>query len=280
MQHFTKNQPARLLLKRYADKHSGKVGEARKEIKRRFDYLDWTMQKSILDAFLAAGKTDRTWAYGKLLKYWDDSFIPTIKSLWDEHHEYRCSWLIIRYFPEDYVLRHSASLYEADNYFHICRRLAHLPGFTIDRSRLSPLEYLSVLYHTGRTLQAGEAVGLIYEIIARHCSRGLTLAQLGCPAADIRERGFSPMNIRDVSRAVFYLQTMGHLAEVDTVVRWSNRVTEMIVESQEFRELSSLSVSDAVYASRLADIAVVYMYLHLPLEMMSRFKDTSECSAK
>lgn len=56
---YKRNTPVNTLLKRYLDKKSGKVSEARREIKYRFDYLDWSVQKRILTAFLASGKTDR-----------------------------------------------------------------------------------------------------------------------------------------------------------------------------------------------------------------------------
>ena len=61
-----KNTSTSLLLKRFTDKQSGKVSEARREIQRRFDYLDWNVQKRILLYFLDSGKSDRMWASGSL----------------------------------------------------------------------------------------------------------------------------------------------------------------------------------------------------------------------
>ncbi|MBO5538049.1 MAG: hypothetical protein J5965_11905 [Aeriscardovia sp.] len=68
-----KNRPIATLVKWYADKKSGKVSDARKEIQKRFDYLDWKDQKRILLLFLQAGKSDRIWAYSKIYRQWDNT---------------------------------------------------------------------------------------------------------------------------------------------------------------------------------------------------------------
>lgn len=64
-----RNRPIATLIKWYSDKKSGKVSDARKEIIRRFDYLDWNVQKKILMAFLDAGQSDRQWAYRKIYRH-------------------------------------------------------------------------------------------------------------------------------------------------------------------------------------------------------------------
>ena len=46
-----RNTPIATLIKNYINKKSGKVPESRKEIQRRFDYLDWKDQKKIMQAF-------------------------------------------------------------------------------------------------------------------------------------------------------------------------------------------------------------------------------------
>lgn len=270
---YRRNTPVNTLLKRYLDKKSGKVSEARREIKYRFDYLDWSVQKRIMTAFLASGKTDRAWAYTKLLKYWDDSFAPVVESLWNQFHEPKCSWPIIRHFPEEYVLKNMDSLSAENNYYFICRRLGNRIDFCIDKTRLAPLDYLSVLYSTGRDIDKKEALDMLYELIGNHCSTGLIIIELGNPHYITRNIGFNPRDIRDVRRAVYYLQEMGEKESADTFISWCNFVAKEIKESPEFRELASQSVSDYDYVERLANIAVVYMYLNLPLSVMSKIKN-------
>ena len=77
-----RNTSIAILIRNYTNKKSGKVSDSREEIKWRFNWLDWKDQKKIITAFLESGKTDREWAYSKMLDYWDDSFQPKVKELW------------------------------------------------------------------------------------------------------------------------------------------------------------------------------------------------------
>ena len=75
MKNITKhNRPINTVLKEYIERQKGKVVEARKELQRRFNGLDWNIQKKILVAHLKSSKSDREWAYSLLLNYWDKSF--------------------------------------------------------------------------------------------------------------------------------------------------------------------------------------------------------------
>ncbi len=81
LQQRKRNAPIAQLIKDFANKKSGKVTESRVEIKRRFEFLDWKVQKKILTVFLNSGKSDRQWAYSRALDNWDKSFEPKIKEL-------------------------------------------------------------------------------------------------------------------------------------------------------------------------------------------------------
>ena len=73
MKNITKhNRPINTVLKEYVERHKGKIVEARKELQRRFNGLDWNIQKKILIAHLKSSKSDREWAYTLLLNYWDE----------------------------------------------------------------------------------------------------------------------------------------------------------------------------------------------------------------
>ena len=126
------NSPISKVIQGYMDKKGGKVKVSRNEIERRFDALDWRYQKQILFAFLQSCKSDRQWAYGKLYIDWDDCFIPVLKDLWEIYHEKKLSWLIIRYFPIDYLKSNLDSLSEGRNYYFLYRRLSHDSDFVLD----------------------------------------------------------------------------------------------------------------------------------------------------
>ena len=163
-----RNTPIATLIKNYINKKSGKVPESRKEIQRRFDHLDWKDQKKIMQAFLESGKGDRLWAYSKLVDNWDKSFEPRIKELWEQSHEGKSSWVVIRYFPTKYLSQNIDKFTDDRDYYFICLRLAKDKSYIIDRSKLSITDYLSVLYHTDRPLSDDEARDLLYPKIRNY----------------------------------------------------------------------------------------------------------------
>lgn len=165
-----RNTPIATLIKNYINKKSGKVPESRKEIQRRFDYLDWKDQKKIMQAFLESGKADRLWAYTKLLDNWDKSFEPRIKELWEQSHEGKSSWVVIRYFPTKFLSQNIDKFTDDRDYYFICLRLAEDKSYIIDRSKLSITDYLSVLYHTDRPLSDDEARDLLYKTVHDVCT--------------------------------------------------------------------------------------------------------------
>jgi len=164
-----RNAPIATLIKNYTNKKSGKVSESREEIKWRFNWLDWKDQKKILAAFLDSVRSDREWAYGKVLDFWDDSFLPKVKELWETYHEYKCSWPVIRYFPLEYISEHIDDFTDERDYFFICLRLAKDKNFIIDRAKLSNTDYLAVLYHTDRYISAEDARDTLFATVHDCC---------------------------------------------------------------------------------------------------------------
>ena len=101
-----RNKPISIVIKGYLDKKGGKVTDSRKEIQKRFNGLDWEDQKRIVFAFLQSGATDSDCVYRNLDSIWDDCFIATLQELWEKYHEKPLSWIVIRFFPTDYVKEH------------------------------------------------------------------------------------------------------------------------------------------------------------------------------
>lgn len=259
-----KNTAASLLLKRFADKQSGKVGEARKEIQRRFDYLDWHVQKRILLCFLESGKSDRMWAYTKLLKFWDDCFESVVRTLWEQYHEDKCAWPIIRFFPESYVLEHIEELSYGENYYHICLRLGMIEEFSIDKTKLTAEKYLSVLHRTGRRINEDEAHRLLYQIIENLCTEGLSLRDILYMGCRDRSRAPYPYDIPTIRQTLYDLDDMGVNKVLHAFTSWANDIQEEICNSPEYQILQSQQLPDDVYLRLLAGITLDYTKQALP----------------
>ena len=64
------------LMRLYCAERSGHKEDARREIKLRFHYLDYTIQKKILRLFLDGSKQDRLFCFKQIRHSWDKVFEP------------------------------------------------------------------------------------------------------------------------------------------------------------------------------------------------------------
>lgn len=163
------NKPIAVVIKGYLDKQGGKVTVSRNEINWRFNSLDWRHQKQILFAFLQSGQSDRNWAYKKLFAFWDDCFIPTLLDLWEKYHEEALTWLIIRYFPIDFLKSNFNKLNEGRNYFYLCTRLHDTTDFKVDKTRLNECDLLRIKRLLGESTTLADAEDLFYLIVYKYC---------------------------------------------------------------------------------------------------------------
>lgn len=255
-----RNTPIATLIKNYINKKSGKVAESRNEIQRRFEHLDWKDQKKILMASLDSCKSDRSWAYKRLLRYWDKSFEPKVKEIWDKYHEPMCAWPIIRFFPISYVKENMESFTSKRDYYFICLRLAEDANYVIDRNKLRAIDYLSVLYHSGRTISTEDADDFLFEIVHDMCVSGFTLFDL----EDLENtRGvFNLCNYRSIRLAKYYLNKMGYLETEQTFDDWNEGVLQYIYLSPEYQSLSNNS-DDYIIDDLRTNILRKYAYLAL-----------------
>lgn len=161
--------PISIAIKGYFDKSGGKVTASRNEIEWRFNALDWKYQKQILFAFLQSGMSDRKWAYKKLFAFWDDCFIPSLKELWELHHERELAWLIIQFFPSDYLKVNKKEFSEGRNYYFLYQRLHEDPDVVLDKTRLNEADLLSVMVETGEIITDDDIRDMFYIIIYKLC---------------------------------------------------------------------------------------------------------------
>lgn len=234
---FKRNTPVATLIKNYLNKKSGKVAVSRDEIQRRFEYLDWKDQKKILMASLDSCKSDRYWAYRKLLNYWDKSFEPKVKEVWEKLHEPMCSKPIIRFFPITYVKEHLDSFTEERDFYYISIRFAEDPNYVIEKNKLSKAEYLGVLYYSGRTISSEEANDILYEIVHDLCIEGFSYHDM--QNVNYTEGRISPNNFRNIDYAKYYLGEMNNCQAVWVFEDWAKKVQKYILESTDYKAIMS-----------------------------------------
>lgn len=258
-----RNTPIATLIKNYINKKSGKVPESRKEIRRRFDHLDWKDQKKIMQAFLESGKGDRLWAYSKLVDNWDKSFESRIKELWEQSHEGKSSWVVIRYFPTKYLSQNIDKFTDDRDYYFICLRLAKDKSYIIDKSKLSITDYLSVLYHTGRSLSDDEARDLLYKTVHDVCTEVFDYPQLSEFAYGGKDFVISPILFQNVNLAVYYLRKMDLTDVVHQFEIWNEGVQRAVFNSPEFKKIVNANMIEYEIEEAKAKVAKKYAYFAL-----------------
>jgi hypothetical protein len=266
-----RNKPIATVIKNYIDKKSGKVTESRDEIERRFYGLDWKVQKRIVNAFLDAGKTDRHRAYAWLLDLWDPSFERRIKELWEEHHEDRCAWVIIRHFPLDYIKEHTEELSDDRNYYFICRRLVGEASYEIDRNKLDDMDYLMVLYHAGKHIEDAEAKDILYGIVQKICTYWWPSLQLSRYYRPDRNEMMAVSDFEKVSRALYYLESMGNEEVVNSFRKWDETMQASLSQSTEYADLKKQVLSDHDFTEMLSLI----VQKNLPSFLPEKYKNMS-----
>lgn len=261
-QQIPRNRPIASLIKLYLDKKSGKVSDARKEIQKRFDYLDWKDQKRIILAFLQSGKSDREWAYGKIYRQWDNCYLEPLKNLWEKYHEIICAWSVIRYFPVEYVRENAFQLEEVNGYYHLCQRLAEDSAYTIDKSKLSCKEYLLVMLNSNREVKEEEAKDIFFRSLHEYC---LTEPKYMF-RVNRKSRGgaFSVEDIEYLNSLINIFQLLGLDKVVRYIEEWDEYVMSTMYQSEELKRLGEEAISDDEYHEKR--IAIGLKYLNLALD--------------
>ena len=260
-----RNTPIATLIKNFINKKSGRVSDSRKEIQWRFRYLDWKDQKKIILAFLDSCKIDRQWAYSMLLDYWDISFEPKVKELWEQLHEERCSWVVIRHFPVKYLSQNLEQFTADRDYFFVSLRLAADENYIIQKDKLSLTDYLSILHHTGRHISDDEAKDIPYILVHKICVERFSEdeRQLDRYADSRRGNIISPIHFQNVSLALYYLRKLDCSHIVSSFETWNAEVQKTILNSPEFKAVAKLDLDEWDDLNARKNIARKYAYLAL-----------------
>lgn len=252
-----KNESISALLNALTDKQSGKVAEARAELRDRFGKQSFQMQRKILKAMLSASKQDRVWAYKQLSNGWDDFFFEDVKNLWEQYHEKECVAVIIKHFPMEYVYENLSALDTHGNYTNLCIKLIYHPKFKIDTDRLkeSPVfygspevEYLYILAKSRSKIEQREATHTLFNQIAvfinTHDTPPQYLRRSYNFRQQIEERSVSTKYFDVVSGILWCMGELGLVDELIAFEEWDNMVRINFLGSEELQYMGNAYSSE------------------------------------
>ena len=161
------NKPIKTLLSNFENKKSGKVMESRREIRRRFDYLDRSQQVRFLKACFNSCNSDREWACEELTLHWDPQFTHTIEQMWVSLNDEGALRCIVKNFPLEYIVDNMKNLSGKKTYYDLCLRLCPYFKIKFDKEKLTPLQRLS-LYSKGQNDASQEEICEIVNTILKN----------------------------------------------------------------------------------------------------------------
>lgn len=132
------------LLGWYSDKKSGKVNLSIKSLMLKYPKEREENQEEILKAFLMGGKKEMEWAGRRLRDHWRCSLATCVDLKWKATHNPILGYVVLRHFPDEYVLEEQEALAEVTSYAYVCARLKN-KGFHMVSKRLSTPDFLYVL---------------------------------------------------------------------------------------------------------------------------------------
>ena len=259
-----RNRPIATLIKWYADKRSGKVCEARREIQRRFDGLDWRHQKQIMSLFLDGCATDKRWAFWQLYTHWDSSFESKIANLWDKVNDFEYLCTVTHCMPMEFVLKHLDRLDFGRNYLYICKRFAGCKGFTVEKDKLEALNYLALIYKTEfKEIDDDEALNILFEI-TRYCC--LCWTKFETTENHDGETFVTPFLFSPIEKAIYYLRNMGRYQAINDYKEWNEQVKTAIAKSDEHEYVKKYIYSvNNLPGYTVHDFHIAFKYAYIQL---------------
>ncbi len=268
-----KPTPIATLIKWYVERKKGKVVEARREIQRRFDYIDWKDQKKIIIAFLNSCMTDRMWIYKRLYHHWDDSLFPyIIETIKKYPIDINLVSGIIPYVPLSFIKEHYNDFSSERGYYYICRRyIRDKVDFEIDETRLHQHEYLSLLKEKGETISDEKAMDILFGILYKYAT-GYEFSIMDMQfyteinPRHVVPRGipFTAMDFRYIFILCRNLEDLGKDKVLKDFEKWNKKLADAIIDSFEFQELNKTTLSEYEYEEKRRMIAKRYIYKLLP----------------
>ena len=206
------NYPIDEVLDDYINRRKGKLVEAKRQLRKRFDGLDHDKQVAVMMAVMEKGQdAEQTFIYDKLYgeDFWTDDFIPLVEQWWEQFHDYRMARVVIKRCPREFLLRHLEELEGRGNYATLCLRT----GIEPDPSKLSPRTYLYVRKCNGGQLRIREGEEAVMRQVRDY------LYEEG-----VRKPVTSIYDIPYVRRMMNYLGQMGLVDEIMAVDAFDKRL--------------------------------------------------------
>ena len=207
------NYPIEEVLDDFLNRRTGKLVEAKRQLRKRFDGLDHPMQEKVMMALMEHGhERERNFIIDKLYgeDFWADEYIPLVRKWWEQYHDGRMARVVVKYCPREYILAHLEELDHHCNYATLCLRT----GMSPDPERLPSWTYLFVLKTIGGQLRFREGEEVVFKWVRQY------LYEENADSKPVH----SIYDIPYVRRMLAYLGEMGRVEDIIAIDSFEKRM--------------------------------------------------------
>ncbi len=194
----TVNVPLQQLLDDFNNPRSGKVHEARRELKKRFEAQSFADQETIIAAFMnKATKTDVVWCskyfienYAETVVYqgqqfdvvgymfWKDEYLDVIKHHWEHDMDnYKLLKAIVLFDSAEYLKERirlieleAPGIIDRPSYSSLLLKVCEDKSYLLPKEHLTPPQYAFIAAKTGRNITPEEAsAALVWAVNNESC---------------------------------------------------------------------------------------------------------------
>lgn len=162
------NTPVSELLANFRNRK--KVVESRRELVRRYEYLDPAEQLSLRLALLQSPTvSDHITGCKYAMERWDGQELPLVEAIWHKAQEngnydrwYWSSRLLLRHAPKEFLSEQKEQLTRLRSeevkalYYYLALRLHDEPTFSLQKERLRIGDYYRILFYSGSSFDENE----------------------------------------------------------------------------------------------------------------------------
>ena len=276
------------LISNYENKNSGKYIFSRLLLRKRYYYLSLSEQSKILKSFLNSDlEEDIRWASYELNARWDSSLLDDVKRLWENYNYDYLDRLIINYAPIDYILDNYSRLDKDCNYTRLCKRLAGIPDFKVDLSRVEKSQKhfgdkdINRLYThiiSGIKIPEEEAKDLLFNKIVDELNRHQSFMPHYIENQDWFTKPLSTQLFPCVKNIIWLMGVMNNAQEIIEFDIWDRDIQDHLYSSDDYMDMQDRK--GVSYEDQCWRIFVGYVAHHLPDKYKKKLSFISEFPTK
>ncbi len=255
----TVNVPLQQLLDDFNNSRSGKVHEARRELKKRFEAQSFADQETIIAAFMTkASKTDVVWCakyfvenYAETVVYqgqqfdvvgymfWKDEYLDVIKHHWEHDMDnYKLLKAIVLFDSTEYLKERirlieleAPGIIDRPSYSSLLLKVCEDKSYLLPKEHLTPPQYAYIAAKTGRNITPEEASAALVWAVNNESRWSFNFARNLQGHLIFRDFKYSTLGLS--------LWSLSKLGYSDIIIAFNEWIKQVIAKLESLKEIDN-----------------------------------------